>query len=76
MALETYMLGSTGKSRALLAMYLLLEDLVLVRSCELLGRYDLFSSSTDIHRKRPRFSTILRIAEALGVDPSELVDRE
>ena len=30
----------------------------------------------ETNRVQPYFSTILKIAEALGVDPSELVDQE
>ncbi len=30
----------------------------------------------ETNRVQPHFSTILKIAEALGVDPSELVDQE
>jgi DNA-binding XRE family transcriptional regulator len=30
----------------------------------------------ETNRVQPHFSTIIKIAEALGVDPSELVDQE
>jgi transcriptional regulator with XRE-family HTH domain len=33
-------------------------------------------SKIETNEVEPRFSTILKIAEALGLDPSELVDHE